>query len=321
MTLRIFILLSSFLFNTLSFSADKPSIRLGVLAFGTSNWELAALEQQKLLENADFKLEVHKVANPQAGKIALQGGAVDMIVTDWIWVSRMRATGANYSFYPYSSASGALIAAQDSGIKQLSDLCGKRLGIGGDELDKNWLLLQALSAKSSCNLNTQVEKSFGAPPLLNQQLLEKHVDAVLNFWQYAAQLEGEGYPQILSGAEILEGLGVDRNMPNLGYVFNRDWAEKNAAVLKQFIHLTEQARQKMCTDESAWQSIVPLLNTTNAKTQGLLRDRYCAGGIKSWGPEQVKHADKIYSLLRQVSATKLTGAATNIAPETFWFIN
>lgn len=321
MTLRILFLVFNLMLSCIAFSADKPSIRLGVLAFGTSNWELAALEQQQLLKTADFTLDIHKVANPQAGKIALQGGAVDIIVTDWIWVSRMRATGANYSFYPYSSASGALIAAQDSDINALSDLCGKRLGIGGDELDKNWLLLQALSAQSSCNLSTQVEKSFAAPPLLNQQLIEKHVDAVLNYWQYAAQLEGDGYKQILSGADILKGLGVDTNMPNLGYVFNRDWAEKNAAVLQQFIQLTEQARQKMCTDDDAWQSIVPLLNTSNPKTQGLLRERYCAGGIKSWGPEQVKHADKIYSLLRQASAAKLTGAADKIAPETFWFIH
>lgn len=320
MKLRIGFFILSFIFSSLGYCIEKPLIRLGVLAFGTTNWEIAALEQQKSLETASFKLEVHKIANPQAGKIALQGGAVDMIVSDWIWVSRMRATGADYTFYPYSSASGALMVANDSGINKLSDLCSKHLGIAGDELDKNWLLLQALTAKSDCKLSTQVRKSFAAAPLLNQQLLAKNVDAVLNYWHYAALLEGDGYKQLLNGHQILQGLGIASSMPNLGYVFNRNWAEQHKQAVNQFFQITEQARNQMCSSVSAWLPIIPLLKTDNSKTQALLRERYCEGRVTEWDDDQVEIAEKIYALLRSVSGDKLTGEASSIQPNTFWFI-
>ncbi len=313
-----YLLFIAALFSVTAFATEKPTLRLGVLAFGTTNWELEALSQQKLLDNAEFKLEVHKVANPQAGKIALQSGAVDMIVTDWIWVSRMRGTGAEFTFYPYSDVSGALLIANDSGIENLNDLQGKRLGIAGDELDKNWLLLQALAVQQKIDLNQQVKKIFGAPPLLNQQLLQKHVDAIINHWHYAAQLEAKGYKQLLSGQQILQGLGITTPMPNLGYVFKQSFANQHKAALSNFFKLTEQARNQMCEVDSAWQPIIPLLKTDDPKTQALLRTRYCESRVTPWGKAELAAAEKMYGLLRNVSGSQLTGNATTIQAGTFW---
>ncbi|MEQ1635314.1 MAG: ABC transporter substrate-binding protein [Methylococcales bacterium] len=305
----------------LPFSAGatgKTVLRLGVLAFGTSNWELAAMEQQELLANADFTLDIHKVANPQAAKIALQAGAVDMIVTDWIWVSRMRGTGADFTFYPYSDVSGALMVANNSNINTLKDLQGKRLAIAGDELDKNWLLLQALAKQQKIDLNQQVKKTFGAPPLLNQQLLQDHADAILNHWHYAAQLEAKGYKPLLNGQQILQGLGINTPMPNLGYVFKQSFAKQHKAALSNFFKLTEQARDQLCDAESAWQPIIPLLKTDAPKTQALLRARYCESRVTPWGKAELAAAEHLYGLIRSVSGNQLTGNAANIQPGTFW---
>lgn len=317
MKLRSVLFLTGLLLSLSSFATEKPLLRLGALAFGTTNWELAALEQLKLLDNADFTLEVHKIATPQAGKIALQANAVDMIVTDWIWVSRMRAGGSDYSFYPYSTASGALLVAQNSGITTLADLRGKRLGISGDELDRNWLLLQALARQQNIDLNQELKKSFGAPPLLSQQLLQQHVDAALIYWHYAAQLEVQGYKTLLTGYEILKGLGITTPMPNLGYVFRQSWAEQHNAALNSFIKVTEQARNQLCESDPAWQSIIPLLKTDDPNIQAKLRQAYCEGRITEWGKTQFEAADKIYALLRKVSGDKLTGNAATIQPGTF----
>lgn len=306
------------LFSCAIFAAEKPTLRLGVLAFGTSNWELTALEQQKLLPGAEFVLDIHKVANPQAAKIALQAGAVDMIVTDWIWVSRMRGTGADFTFYPYSDVSGPLMVAQDSGINSLKDLSGKRLSIAGDELDKNWLLLQALAQQQKLDLDATVKKTFGAPPLLNQQLLQNHTDAILNHWQYATQLEALGFKQLLSGAQILQALGIKSPMPNLGYVFKQSFGEQHKSAIKHFFKLTEQARDRMCTDDSAWQPIIPLLKTNDTKTQQLLYARYCESRVTPLNKATLADADHIYSLLRSVSGDKLTGKAKTIQTGTFW---
>ena len=73
-----------------------------------------------------------------------------------------------------------LVAAKNSPITSLNDLKGKKLGIAGGELDKNWLLLQALAQQQNkIDLNAAVEKVYGAPPLLNQQLIQQRVDGIM----------------------------------------------------------------------------------------------------------------------------------------------
>lgn len=71
----------------------KLDIRLGVLEFGTVNWELAVLKQQNLLNATPIQLKLQTIANPQAGKVALLSGSVDMVVADWVWGHTMAQEG------------------------------------------------------------------------------------------------------------------------------------------------------------------------------------------------------------------------------------
>jgi NitT/TauT family transport system substrate-binding protein len=316
--LNIILLSFSLLLSQTASSNELPVIRIGILAFGTTNWELAALENLKLLENAKFKLEIHKLANPQASKMALQANSVDIIISDWLWVSRMRTSGSDFSFYPYSTASGALLVANNSNIKSLKDLRGKLLGIAGDSLDRNWLLLQALTKQEKFDISNEVKKSFGAPPLLSQQLLDHRLDAVLTYWHYAAQLEPHGYRALITGTDILKGLGIQVPMANIGYVFKQSWADAHKEVLADFIKLTEQTRNQLCDTDSAWQTIIPLLKTADPLVQSKLHQAYCEGRIREWGKVQFDAADKIFSMIHQVSGNQLTGNASAIQPGTFW---
>ena len=59
-------------------AAEATVIRLGILPFGTVNWELTALKNSGLAKSDSFRLEIQHIANPQAGKIALQAGANDV---------------------------------------------------------------------------------------------------------------------------------------------------------------------------------------------------------------------------------------------------
>lgn len=305
-----------------SVAAEPTTIRLGILAFGTAAWEIEALKQGKLSESADFKLEIHPMANPEAGKIALQSGAVDMIVSDWIWVSRLRASGEDFTFYPYSNTSGALVVAEDSPIRTLKDLQGKRLGIAGGELDKNWLLLQALVQKQEqLDLNASVDKVFGAPPILNQQILNNRIDAVMNYWHFAARLEAQGYRQLIDGQGIIKGLGINESVPSLGYVFRHSWGESHKQAVKDFFKATRQARQMLCNSDAAWQKILPLTQTDDPAVQNKLRQRYCDGNIAHWGEKEQQAAKRIYQLLKDLSGNRLTGADADLQPGTFWAID
>ncbi len=299
---------------------NKPTIRLGVLAFGTVNWELNALKNEHLLEDAPFTLNITPVATPQAGKIALQSNAVDVIVSDWIWVSRMRSSGADYTFYPYSATSGAIVVPSLSPIQTLADLQDKRIGIAGGELDKNWLLLQALANKQGLDYSS-IEKIYGAPPLLNQQLKQQRVDAIINYWHFAARLEADGYRVIETGSGIINKLGINQIIPSLGYVFRQSWAASHLSAINSFLKSTQQAKDQLCSDLNAWQKISRLTRSDNPVVQNKLRDRYCQGRVLQWEDAHQLAAEKIYQHLQRLSNNKLTGHSATIQPGTFWKIN
>lgn len=310
--------LSVFLFTCNLQAAEKPIIRLAVLSFGTVQWELEALKQSAQFKNSEFELQIQTIATPQAGKIALQAGSVDMIVADWIWTAKMRATGSNLSFYPYSTTSGALMVANNSPINTLKDLVGKKLAIAGGELDKNWLLLQALAQQQQLDLAATITPVYGAPPLLNQELLKGRVDAVMNYWHFAARLAPQGYRKILDGKQILAALGIKTALPTLGYVFKQSWANEHKTALQQFFQASQTTKTQLCQQDSIWQQIVPLLKAKDIATQANLRQEYCAGQISTWGSEQQQAAAQVYQLLRKLSANKLTGTAKTLDLDIFW---
>lgn len=63
-----------------AWSGEKAIIRIGMQSTGTLEWELSALKADANKQN--FQLDIHPLANTEAGKIALQSGAVDIILSD-----------------------------------------------------------------------------------------------------------------------------------------------------------------------------------------------------------------------------------------------
>ena len=70
------------------------TLRLALQATGTTVWEMAAVSSLHLDQEAGLDLKITELASTEAGKIALQGGSADIIVSDWLWVARERAGGA-----------------------------------------------------------------------------------------------------------------------------------------------------------------------------------------------------------------------------------
>ena len=213
-------------------SAHAEIVRVRVLKFGTVNWELHTVKRLELDKAQGLTIEVVPLASKNATSVALQGDAADIIVTDWLWVSRQRAAGKRYTFYPYSFAVGGLMARPDAAISGLADLQGKRLGVAGGPVDKSWLLLRAYGQKVlGKDLANEVEVSYVAPPLLNKLLLRGELDAGLNFWHYGARLKAAGMQQVIGVTELLPALGVPPRMPLLGWVFDEAFAESDVVSL------------------------------------------------------------------------------------------
>lgn len=298
-------------------SADKLTV--GVLAFGTVNWELQTIQNEGLDKKYGLELDVQKLAGPDAGKIGLHGGSLDLIATDWIWVAGQDQNGADYRFIPYSTQAGALMAKADTTIRSVADLKGKKIGVAGGPLDKNWILLKAYAKKTAgLDLEKDASPVFAAPPLLNQQLAEGKLDALLNFWHYAAKLEAQGYRRVLDGREVLKGLGVDEPTPNLGFVFKQTFGAAHGPALNAFLKASAEARELLCGKDEAWQKIAPLTQENDPKQQAALRKEYCAGLVKHWTDSEKQAVAKIYTVLRQTGGVELTGPAEQLPEGIFW---
>src|ERR1044071_1627332 len=74
-----------------AFAAAK--VRIGVLKFGTVSWALDTMKQHKFDAANGIDVEIVYFAGEEATNVAMLAGAIDMIVTDWLWVSRQRSEG------------------------------------------------------------------------------------------------------------------------------------------------------------------------------------------------------------------------------------
>ncbi|MET0010509.1 MAG: ABC transporter substrate-binding protein [Candidatus Thiodiazotropha sp. 6PLUC4] len=314
---NLFFVATLLLYSTCTFSAN--TLKMAVLQFGTANWELDVIKRHGLDQEQGFTLEVTKMAGKQATMVALQAGSVDVSVSDWIWVSRQRNSGKPYTFVPYSTALGALVVPQGSDIKSINDLQGKKLGIAGGPLDKSWLLLQALALQdSNIELSKTLTPVFAAPPLLNQQLKQGRIDAVLNFWPYIARLEALGMQQIIGVEEVTHGLGINSRVPFVGYVFDELWAKENHQIIEGFIRATDKAKQIMQKSDQEWELLRPLMKAPDNATFIALRDGFRAGIPSRWSEQELKDANQLFDILFKLGGKKLVGNTTQLAPGTFW---
>ena len=300
-------------------AAELPEVRVSTLQFGTVNWELDTIQHHGLDRAAGIRLTTHPVGSKNAAAVALQGGAADVIVSDWIWVSRQRGDGRRFVFYPWSMAVGSVMVAPDSGIEGLDDLAGRRVGVAGGPVDKSWLLLRALyRQRHGEDLAAVAEPSFGAPPLLNRLALRGDLPAVINFWHYSARLEAAGFRSLLEIRSVLDELGVERPLPLLGWVFHEDWARQNPEAVRGLLEASARAKGLLAESDAEWQRLRPLTKAEDDATLEALQRRFREGIPESFGEAEVAAARQVYGILAGEGGTELTGGQPELAAGTFW---
>jgi NitT/TauT family transport system substrate-binding protein len=294
------------------------TIRLAVQKTGTVAWELAVIRAHGLDTQAGLTIAVTELASPEAGKIALRGGSADVIVSDWLWVSRERSLGAKLTFYPYSSALGAVMVPAASPIRTFADLKGRKLAVAGGAIDKSWLLLQAAMKQDGIDLKSEATLAYGAPALLAAKTLSGEMDANLNYWNFCAALEAKGFRRIGGIEDILPKLGAKGRTAMIGYVFDEDWAATNRDAVARFIAVTRQAKEILATSDAEWERIAPLTGATDAAALKILRDRYREGIPRRPIADEEADARILYRVLAMIGGTELVGPARELDPGTFY---
>jgi NitT/TauT family transport system substrate-binding protein len=299
-----------------AFAAAK--VRIGVLKFGTVSWELDTLKRHGFDAANGIDLDIVNFAGEDATNVALQAGEVDVIVSDWLWVSRLRSEGSDLTLFPYSTAVGAVMVKQDSPIRTIADLKDKKIGVAGGPIDKSWLLIQALAKRDhGLDLPASNEIVFGAPPLMSEKAMQGELDAVLNFWHFCARLEANGFRRVTGASEAAEALGASGPVSALGYVFHEKWADENPDAARGLVKASAQAKELLASSNDEWLRLAPLVRAEGAELEKL-RDRYREGIPRRLIAEEEADASKLYRVLAGIGGEKLVGSAPDMAPGTFW---
>ncbi len=301
----------------LSSAAAATTVRVASTKTGTVNWELNAIVENGLDRQAGIELEILELADIGATRMAVQQGAADVAVADWMWVSRMRDQGHAFSFVPYSSSVGGLMIRPDSGITSVKDLEGKKLGVVGGALSKGWLMLQALGQQDNLDLNS-IEKVFGAPPLLSKELQAGRVDAVITYWHFAAKLEAAGMKRLMNLTDVAPQLGITEQVPMLGYIFMEDWAKANPEAVAGMVQASTSAKDLLARNPDAWTSLRPKMGTRNDAEFEQLKRGYLEGTPQPVTAAGVRDAKKLFRILGKLGGKKLIGDSTQLAEGTFW---
>jgi NitT/TauT family transport system substrate-binding protein len=294
------------------------TLRVASLKFGSLSWLLETMRTEGFAEKLGLNVTIVEVATNQAGPVALLSGEADVIVSDWPWALRQRAMGEQVKFAPYSSALGAIMVAPNSPIKSLADLKGKKLGVAGGAIDKSWLLLRAYSRQE---LGTDIAQlalpSYGAAPLLTEETRSGRLDAVLNFWTYAARLEGDKYRTILGMDDVLKALGIQPVPTLVGFIWREETEQAKGKEIAAFLTAVTQTNQVLATSDAAWDRIRNLVKPENDAEFAAIKAYYRAGIPAPWTGAETKAAEKLTQVLVDVGGAQLLGNDTQFDPKLF----
>jgi len=297
-------------------AAGPETIRIAVLKFGTVNWELDTIRHNKLDTENGFALDVRPVAGSAAAKISFEGGEADVIVSDWIWVARRRAAGADLVFLPYSKSVGGLMVPEGSPARNLNDLKHAKVAIAGGPLDKSWLILQAFGLKYGFDLKANTDQVFGAPPLLHQKALAGEFGGIINFWHYMARLEAKGFKTLVSVNDAARDLGLDPDIPLLGYVMKGDFVRRHADAVRGFAAAARAAKEILAESDAEWDRLRPLMKAEGDAEFDRLKAGYLAGIPAKQAVDQAAAA-RFFALMVELGGEQLVGTAKTMPEGVF----
>ena len=295
------------------------SIKIAVLKYGSVNWEYNVIKHHKLDKKNNIKIKKVEITNKDASAVAFLSKSVDIFVTDWIWVSKQRNKGNLVSFLPYSNSAGSLMIKKGEEINSFLDLKNKKIGVAGGSLDKSWLFLRAYAIKKyKKDPLTFFNTSFAAPPLINGLLRNNQLDAGYNYWNYTARLEALGYEEFLTLKDILPYIGIEGELPLIGYVFREGFVQENEVTLKGFIKASNEARKILKTSDNEWLRISEMTGAKNQLMLEKIRDGFRKGIPSDNHQLMRKNIQHAYKILSQIGGEELVGSSSSLASGTYW---
>ena len=301
-------------------ASAADTLRIAVQKTGTVAWEIAVAKARGLDKAADLDIQTQELASTEAGKIALQGGAADMIVSDWLWVARERALGDDLLFTPYSTALGAVMAAKDSPVAALADLKGK-FDRRRRRPDRQELVDAAGAGASAPGSISRTTPSpvYGAPPLIAEKLAQGETRCGAGILELlrrsrSARLQARRRDGRCREGARRQGAGGDHRL----CVQRRLRTRPRRRRCKRYFAMLGKARAALASDHAAWAPIRARLGAKDDATFDLYRRRYLAGAPTRPVAEEAADARALFKAIADIGGAELTGDAKDLDVAAFY---
>jgi len=299
-------------------NSSAETLRIGVQKTGTFAWQLDVIARHGLARESGLELDVQEFASTEAGKLALNGGTVDVAVVDWLWVARERALGRALKFYPYSTAVGAIMVKANSPLRELSDISGHSLAVAGGPLDKSWLIVRAAAQRRGIDLVRRSRLMFGAPPLLYEKQRQGEAEAGLNFWNFCAKLESQGYRKLYDVREAETELGLTQPIAVIGYTFSEGLLSTHPGAIDRFLDAAQRADRILLQSDAEWEALRPLMATGDQATFEAYRAiSRSTVPLRSIDDEEAD-ARKLFKALADIGGAELVGPSRELDRQLYY---
>ncbi|WP_324716629.1 ABC transporter substrate-binding protein [Carboxydochorda subterranea] len=292
---------------------ESPVLRVGLQAGGTFGWEMAVMEQLGLDRARGLRLQKVQFATKTAAETGLRAGTVDVLVDDWVGVSRMREQGIPVQAVDaFSRAVGGILVSAGAPIRTPADLRGRRIGVVSLQ-DKSYLVLRAVSvARYGFDPQRDAEVVPAAPPLLNRLLERGDLDAIVQYWQFVPGMTASGrFRELASTVQLIRQIRPDADLPFLVVAATDDAITYKRAQLAAFLDALRESKQRLASDETLWDGLLQqgVLGIDDPALIPGLRQRYREGLPGPWDGRTVDGLSALTAALIDVAGEDVVGVA------------
>ena len=212
----------------------RGKVKIGVLKFGTVSWLLDTIQANGLDKAEGIELDIVPLASTQATTVGLQGGSVDVIATDWLWVSRERAEGGDSPSRrspPRSARSWfpPILPSRRSAISRARSSAWREA-----------LSTRAGSARGLCAAHRQYRLENGDHAGIRRASASCRAGQAgrdrcrAQFLALRRKARGRGLHAADRLEDVVRELGAKGEVAMVGFAFSEGWATKNLEGIRHF---------------------------------------------------------------------------------------
>ena len=278
-------------------AADKVKV---VALQGTQLFPVKIMQSKGIAAKHGIDMDLMVVASPQASYTAMQTGDIQIGFTGWIVIATLREKGFKLTnVYSMISYTNDVMVKEDSPIKSIADLKGRRVGLfGGPNTATTWLYRLIAERFYAFDPMKDSKIHFGAPPLLMGMIDRGDLDAVLVLDPFISQMLETGKYRSVGNLGEIWRQKMNQNPMLVAVTVDEIWAKAHPDVVKRFVAAFREALIYLKDTPEAWGELAKGMGVKTDRGVKIMYQRTADAFIIRWDKklidEQYAYAAELY---------------------------